>query len=46
MMIDKNTLDQGEFNTQARLPFELRLDDFRMAVRAQRAWNSHGDFTA
>ncbi len=33
MMIRKSTLDQGEFNTQAQLPFELRLDDFRMAVQ-------------
>jgi len=33
MPIVKNTLVQGEFNSQAELPFELRLDDFRMAVQ-------------
>ncbi|MEI7900557.1 MAG: hypothetical protein WCK89_09895 [bacterium] len=32
MPIVKNTLVQGEFNAQVDLPFELRLDDFRMAV--------------
>jgi hypothetical protein len=33
MPIVKNTLVQGDFNAQAELPFELRLDDFRMAVQ-------------
>lgn len=33
MPVTKNTLVQGEFNAQAELPFELRLDDFRMAVQ-------------
>lgn len=33
MPITKNTLIQGEFNDEAKLPFELRLEDFRMAVQ-------------
>jgi hypothetical protein len=33
MPVVKNTLILGEFNDQAALPFELRLEDFRMAVQ-------------
>ena len=33
MPVIKNTLAQGEFNGRVELPFELRLEDFRMAVQ-------------
>ncbi len=32
-MISRNVLDPAKFNALARLPFELRLEDFRVAVQ-------------
>ena len=33
MSIACNTLDSAKFNTNAHLPFALRLEDFRLAVQ-------------
>lgn len=33
MSIVKNTFSQGVFNEHAELPFELRMEDFRMAIQ-------------
>lgn len=33
MNITRNTLDPAKFNTSALLPYELRLEDFRLAVQ-------------
>ena len=33
MSITRNSLDPARFNSTARLPFELRLEDFRLAVQ-------------
>lgn len=33
MNITRNTLDPAKLNPDARLPFELRLEDFRLAVQ-------------
>ena len=33
MSIVRNTLDQAKFNTAALLPYELRLEDFRLAAQ-------------
>ena len=33
MPIARNTLDPGKFNNAAALPYELRLEDFRLAVQ-------------
>jgi hypothetical protein len=33
MSITRNTLDPAKFNPNAGLPFELRLEDFRLAVQ-------------
>jgi hypothetical protein len=33
MNITRNTLDPAKFNSAAQLPYELRLEDFRLAVQ-------------
>lgn len=33
MTVSRNALDPAKFNQAARLPFELRLDDFRAAIQ-------------
>src|SRR3990170_3411680 len=33
MAILRNTVDQTKFNSQAMLPYELRLKDFEMAIQ-------------
>ena len=33
MPVARNTLDEAKFNLQATLPYELRLDDFRLAMQ-------------
>ncbi len=33
MTITRNTLDAAKFNSNAQLPYELRLEDFRLAVQ-------------
>jgi hypothetical protein len=33
MPVVRNTVDSGKFNAQAQLPFELRIEDFRLAMQ-------------
>ncbi len=33
MPITRNTLDPARFNPQAKLPYELRIEDFRLAAQ-------------
>lgn len=33
MPVQRNAVDAGKFNTAARLPYELRLEDFRLAMQ-------------
>lgn len=33
MPVVRNTLDTAKFNSQAQLPFELRIEDFRLAMQ-------------
>lgn len=33
MPITRNTLDPSRLNLQAKLPYELRLEDFRLAAQ-------------
>lgn len=33
MTVSRNSVDRGKFNSSATLPYELRLQDFEMAMQ-------------